>query len=138
MEVIGYLEKVNIPELELFALDAKIDTGADSCSIHCDNITVNKDQSVTFVLHDEVHLAYHGKEITLPIHKTKKVKSSNGKSEKRIFIKTHLKMGYGSYEAEISLANRENMKYPLLIGRRFLSHHYLIDVSKKYMTKETL
>ncbi|MDH5464425.1 MAG: RimK/LysX family protein [Thiovulaceae bacterium] len=138
MEVIGYLEKVNIPQLKLFGLDAKIDTGADNCSIHCDEITINSDNTVTFILHDEVHQAYHGKAITLPIHKTKKVKSSNGKSEERIFIQSGLKLGHETYEAEISLANRENMKYPLLIGRRFLSHHYLIDVSKKYLTKESL
>ena len=137
MEVIGYIERISIPELALEGLDAKIDTGADSCSIHCDDITVNEDSSVTFTLHDEVHVAYHGKQITMPIYKTKKVKSSNGKSENRIFIKTDLKLGYEVYTAEISLTNRKNMKYPVLIGRRFLAHHYLVDVSKKYMTKES-
>lgn len=137
MEVIGYIEKVNIPDLDLVGLDAKIDTGADSCSIHCDDISINEDNSVTFTLHDEVHAAYNGKKITLPIHKTSHVKSSNGKSESRIFIRTNLKLGHETYEADISLANRKNMKYPLLIGRRFLSHHYLIDVSRKNMTKET-
>jgi hypothetical protein len=64
------------------------------------------------------------------------VKSSNGKSEERIFIKSPIKLGRKTYQAEISLANRENMKYPMLIGRRFLSRHYLIDVSHKYITKK--
>jgi len=117
MEVIGYIERVDLPGLELFALDAKIDTGADSCSMHCDDIEV-EGGNVVFTLHDEVHPAYHGKRLTLPIFKTKNVKSN-------------------MYEAEISLTNRENMKYPMLIGRRFLSHHYLIDVSHKYITKES-
>ena len=135
MEVVGYIESVDLPEIELFDLDAKIDTGADSCSIHCDDIEV-EGEIVTFLLHDEVHEAYHGKKITLPIHNIKKVKSSNGKSEERIFIKSLIKLGCKTYEAEISLTNRENMKYPMLIGRRFLSHHYLIDVSHKYITKK--
>ncbi|WP_373031463.1 ATP-dependent zinc protease [Sulfurovum sp.] len=135
MEVIGYIESVDLPEIELFGLDAKIDTGADSCSIHCDDIEV-EGETVTFLLHDEVHEAYHGKKITLPIFKIKRVKSSNGKSEERIFIKSSIKLGCKSYEAEISLTNRENMKYPMLIGRRFLAHHYLIDVSHKYITKK--
>lgn len=134
MEVIGYLEKVDIPELDLFDLDGKIDTGADSSSLHCDSMVVNGD-TVTFVLHDEVHPSYHGRSITLPIAKRKRVKSSNGKSEERIFIRTKLKLGHESYDADISLSNRANMKYPLLIGRKFLSHHYFIDVSKKYLTK---
>ena len=135
MEVVGYIESVDLPEIELFELDAKIDTGADSCSIHCDDIKI-EGEMVTFLLHDEVHEAYHGKKITLPIHNIKRVKSSNGKSEERIFIKSLIKLGCKTYQAEISLTNRENMKYPMLIGRRFLSHHYLIDVSHKYITKK--
>jgi len=135
MEVIGYIESVDLPELELFGLDAKIDTGADSCSIHCDDIVINGD-TVTFLLHDEVHPAYHGKKITLPISKRSNVKSSNGKSEERIFIEISIKLGCKTYNAEISLSNRENMKYAMLIGRRFMSHRYLVDVSHKYITKK--
>lgn len=135
MEVIGYIESVDLPKMELFGLDAKIDTGADSCSLHCDEMKVEGDV-VTFLLHDEVHEAYHGKKITLPIHKIKRVKSSNGKSEERVFIKSSIKLGSKTYQAQISLANRENMKYPMLIGRRFLSRRYLIDVSHKYITKK--
>ncbi|EIF52083.1 RimK/LysX family protein [Sulfurovum sp. AR] len=135
MEVIGYIERVDLPGLELFALDAKIDTGADSCSMHCDDIEV-EGENVIFTLHDEVHPAYHGKRLTLPIYKVKNVKSSNGSIEERIFVKSMVKLGCKTYEAEISLTNRENMKYPMLIGRRFLSHHYLIDVSHKYITKD--
>ncbi len=135
MEVIGYIESVDLPKMELFGLDAKIDTGADSCSLHCDEMKVEGDV-VTFLLHDEVHEAYHGKKITLPIHKIKRVKSSNGKSEERVFIKSPIKLGSKTYQAQISLANRENMKYPMLIGRRFLSRRYLIDVSHKYITKK--
>ena len=135
MEVIGHIETVDIPGLELFALDSKIDTGADSCSMHCDDIEV-EGEKVTFTLHDEVHPAYHGKRLTLPIFKIKRVKSSNGKSEERIFVKSLLKLGCKTYEAEISLTNREKMMYPMLIGRRFLSHRYLIDVSRKNITKE--
>ncbi|HSR74887.1 MAG TPA: RimK/LysX family protein [Sulfurovum sp.] len=135
MEVVGYIESVDLAEMELFGLDAKIDTGADSCSLHCDDIHVQGD-AVTFLLQDEVHEAYHGKKMTLPIHKIKKVKSSNGRSEERVFIKSSIKLGSKAYQAEISLTNRENMKYPMLIGRRFLSHHYLIDVSRKYITQK--
>lgn len=133
MEVVGYIESVDLAEMELFGLDAKIDTGADSCSLHCDDIHL-EGKAVTFLLQDKVHEAYHGKKMTLPIHKIKKVKSSNGRSEERVFIKSSIKLGSKTYQAEISLTNRENMKYPMLIGRRFLSHHYLIDVSRKYIT----
>ena len=135
MEVVGYIEAIDLPELELFGLDAKIDTGADSCSLHCDEITIDGNM-VTFLLHDDIHSSYHGKMITLPILKRKKVKSSNGKSVERIFINTLLKLGRKTYQTEISLSNRENMRYPMLIGRRFMSHRYLVDVSRKFITKK--
>ncbi|MEY3089999.1 MAG: hypothetical protein RL113_315 [Pseudomonadota bacterium] len=135
MEIIGYIERVDLAELELFGLDAKIDTGADSCSMHCDDIAVEGDK-VTFTLQDEVHSAYHGKRMSLPIYQIKNVKSSNGKSQERIFIKSSIKLGSKTYEAEISLTNRKTMKYPMLIGRRFMARRYLVDVSKKNMTKE--
>lgn len=137
MELIGAIEHVSIPVLELFGLDGKIDTGADSCALHCDAVMIEGDR-VTFILHDSVHAAYHGKKISMPIYKTKKVKSSNGKSQIRVFIKTALQLGMQTYEAEISLADRTHMKYPFLIGRKFLMHRYLIDVSKKYLTKESV
>jgi hypothetical protein len=133
VEIIGYIEAIDLPELDLFGLDAKIDTGADSCSIHCDEIVIQGNK-VTFLLHGDSHSAYHGKKITLPIAKRKKVKSSNGESEERIFIYSLLKLGCKSYQAEISLSNRENMRYPMLIGRRFMSHRYLVDVSRKFIT----
>ena len=47
-----------------------------------------------------------------------------------------LKKLYKTYDAEISLSNRENMKYPMLVGRRFMSQRYLVDVSHKYITKK--
>ncbi len=135
MEVIGYIESVDLPELGLFGLDAKIDTGADSSSLHCDEMQVEGGY-VSFLLHDEIDPAYHGKKVTLPIAKRKKVKSSNGKSEERVFIETSIRLGCRTYMAEISLSDRTHMKYPMLIGRRFMAHRYLVDVSHKYISKK--
>lgn len=133
MEVVGYIESVDLPEMELFGLDAKIDTGAERCSLHCDEIKTEGGK-VSFLLHDKVHPAYHGKRFTFDIFKKDTVKSSNGRSEERIFIKSKIKLGCKTYEAEISLADRRTMKYPMLVGRRFMSQRYLVDVSHKYIT----
>lgn len=137
MEVVGYIESVDLPEIELFNLDAKIDTGAERCSIHCDDIQI-VGENVSFLLHDKIHPAYHGKKFTLPIHKIDEVKSSNGISEERIFIKTFIKLGCKSYEAEISLTNRKKMKYPMLVGRAFLSKKYFVDPSHKHITTKEI
>ena len=133
-QMIGSIESLDLPELELVGLDVKVDTGAENCSIHCDKIKI-KDGYVTFKLHDEVHPAYHGKKITLPIFRKGKIRSSNGKKTKRIFIKTTIMMFGKEYETEISLADRSKMKYPMLLGKQFIKGNFLVDVEQDYLNK---
>lgn len=118
--------------MELFDLDAKVDTGADSNALHCDDIEIKEDK-VSFTLLDEVHASYHGKRITLPIYKIKRVKSSNGTVQIRPSIKITVKFFGKKYKSIISLTNRADMKFPMLIGRRFLKDKFLVDVSQEYL-----
>ena len=134
-KIIGRRELVSILDLELFELDAKIDTGADSNSLHCDDIFIDDENFVHFTLLDEIHPSYHGKRITLPLYKLKKVKSSNGTIQIRASIKVTISFFGKKYKTIISLTNRSDMKYPMLIGRKFLTNRFLVDVSKEYLTK---
>jgi hypothetical protein len=68
----------------------------------------------------------------MPVHKVSRVRSSNGTVQDRIFIKTKITLAGKSYMANLSLTDRKEMKYPMLIGRKFLEKHYLVDVSIKY------
>lgn len=68
----------------------------------------------------------------MPVSKIKKVKSSNGKSEDRIFVETVIELSGTKYNAELSLTDRKNMKYPMLIGRKYLQGRFLVDVSLEY------
>ena len=86
-KIIGRREIVSILDLELIDLDAKIDTGADSNSLHCDDIYIDDEKFVHFKLLDKIHPAYHGKKIKLPLYKLKKVKSSNGTVQLRALFK---------------------------------------------------
>lgn len=132
-KIVGRKELITILDLELYDLDAKVDTGADSNALHCDHIEI-EGENVSFTLLDEVHPAYHGKRITLPIYKIKRVKSSNGHIQERPSIKVDVKFFGKRYKSVISLTNRADMKYPMLIGRRFLSDKFLVDVSKEYLS----
>ena len=135
-KIIGRREIVDILDLELYGLDAKIDTGADSNSLHCDDIFIdNENKIVTFKLLDEVHPAYHGKKIVMPLYKLKKVKSSNGTVQLRATIQVTVSFFVKKYKTDISLTDRSDMKYPMLIGRKFLVNRFLVDVSKEYLTK---
>ncbi len=134
-QIIGCKEIISIIDLDLYDLDAKIDTGADSNAIHCDEIEI-KDNQVTFRLLDEVHSSYHGKKITMPIYKIKKVKSSNGQVQNRPSIKVNVEFMGNKYESVISLTDRSDMKFPMLIGRKFMANKFLVDVSKEYLSEE--
>ena len=134
-KIVGKRELISIIDLELFDLDAKVDTGADSNALHCDHIEIEGDK-VSFTLLDEVHEAYDGKRMTFPIYKIKKVKSSNGQVQQRPAIKVSVNFMGKRYKSVISLTNRADMKYPMLIGRRFLSGKFLVDVEKEYLSKE--
>lgn len=136
-KIVGTKEIISIIDLELFNLDAKVDTGADSNALHCDDITIDeKNNNVSFVLLDETHESYHGKKMTFPLYKIKKVKSSNGQVQLRPSIKVNVEFFGKKYKSIISLTNRADMKFPMLIGRRFLKDRFLVDVSKEYLTKE--
>ena len=134
-KVIGRREIVSILDLELFDLDAKVDTGADSNSLHCDDIYIDDENFVHFTLLDKVHPAYHTKKIKMPLYKIKKVKSSNGTIQIRASIKVDILFYNKRYTTVISLTNRSDMKYPMLIGRKFLANRFLVDVSQEYLTK---
>lgn len=135
-KIVGRKEIISIIDLELYDLDAKVDTGADSNALHCDHIEVDETKNtVSFTLLDEVHEAYHGKRMTFPLYKIKKVKSSNGEVQIRPAIKVSVEFFGKKYKSVISLTNRADMKFPMLIGRRFLKDHFLVDVAQEYLTK---
>lgn len=134
-KIVGRRELISIIDLELYNLDAKVDTGADSNALHCDHIEVSEDESyVSFTLLDEVHEAYHGKRMTFPLYKIKKVKSSNGQMQLRPSIKVNLEFFGKKYKSVISLTDRSDMKFPMLIGRKFLSGRFLVDVEHENLS----
>ena len=123
MKFVGRTEKVSFPELGIETKDAKIDTGAYGNALHVDDIFI-KDKKLFFFI-DE-------KEYIYDKYKTIVVRNSFGKKQKRFSIITKMFLGEKSYKVHISLTNRKKMKYPMLIGRRFLrKFDYIVNVRKK-------
>lgn len=137
-KIIGAIEIISIPDLQLYDLEAKVDTGADTNALHCDDIFVDENNIVHFKLLDEVHASYHGKKMAVPLYQMKKIKSSNGEIQDRPSIRLRVNFFGKNYMTVISLTNRSDMKYPMLIGRKFLAKKFLVDVSQKYLTKEQI
>lgn len=138
-KIIGRLENIDFPEWDLYDIEAKIDTGAYTSSLHCHHIksyqSDNNKEFVKFNLLDPSHETYNDKLFKLPVYRTKVVKSSNGTSEERFIVKTQVRIFNQLIETELSLTDRSEMKYPVLIGRKLINNRFLVDVSKKYLSK---
>jgi len=133
LKTIGITDKIDFPEVMLLDLPCKIDTGADTSAIHCERIRIkeiNGKDHLVFKLLDKTHPHYTGKDIITDQFKEKKVKSSFGDYEFRYQVKLRMVLFGTKYLVSFNLSNRKNMKYPVLIGRKFLSRKYLVDVSQ--------
>ncbi len=127
--VIGRREKVDFPELGLFGITAKIDTGAYSTALHCEKIE-EKNGVLYFTPLGALHLEYTGQEQKFTSYIQKDIKNSFGETEKRYIIKTVVKIGRKRIKAIISLTDRGKMRYPVLIGRKLLKNRFIVDVSQ--------
>ncbi|MGB5866845.1 MAG: RimK/LysX family protein [Arcobacteraceae bacterium] len=133
-ELLGKSDKFDLPEFNLKSLNAKIDTGAKTSSIHCSMITPLQNGFVKFVVLDKNNKKFTGDFITKKISRITAVKSSNGISQTRYFIKTPIIIYGKKYMMEVSLSFRKNMKFPLLIGRELIKQNFIVDVTKKNLS----
>jgi len=141
LKIIGRLEHVDFPQWKFYDIDAKIDTGAYTSSLHCHHIVpIEKEGEphVRFNLLDPSHETYNDKLFELPVYRKKTIKSSNGSTENRFVIKTDITIGGQTFEAQFSLTDRSEMRYPVLIGRKLLNNNFLVDVSKKFITRKEI
>lgn len=143
-KTIGRKDILDFPALNLEEIDVKVDTGAYSSSIHCREIEVETNdgiKTISFVLLDPSHPKYHGKKFTYTEFREKLVKSSNGISEKRFVITSDVLIFGKQYKVELSLTERGEMRFPILIGRKLLMGKFLVDTAKtdlSYKSKKKL
>ncbi len=128
IKLIGRREFVSFPLLNLTNIKAKIDTGAYTCSIHCNHIEVKTENGKPVLYVQLLDNNNH----RFDIFSQKRIKNSFGEMEERFIIKTLIYIGGKKINTTISLSDRENMRYPVLIGRRLLKGKFIVDVNQKY------
>jgi len=129
MLILGRSDRVDLPGLGLTDIHAKIDTGAYTSSLHCSSAKV-VDGILEFVLLDEEHPEFTGMKFTFKEFDQRVIKNSFGEAEMRYIIKTTVRIYNKTYRTQFSLSDRDNLKFPVLLGRRVLKKRFLIDVSK--------
>lgn len=132
-QLIGRVDKIDFPKLNLFNIDAKIDTGAYTSAIHCSQI-IEQDNSLICTFYSKGHPNFSGKEIIFENYSRTDVKSSNGFKENRFKIKSEVIFFGKTYKINLTLSTREDMKFPVLIGRQFLNKKFLVDVDEQYIS----
>lgn len=139
--IIGSIETIDLPELGLFKIFAKIDTGAETSVLHCDGFETFEDKGHRYIrCYIDAHPEMQQSEVIqfiFPIHRERVIKNSFGQSETRHIFLTKIKLFDRVYNIKLSVRDRSSMSYPMLLGKNFISGKFLVDVSKKHLAKGT-
>ncbi|MGZ8217183.1 ATP-dependent zinc protease family protein [Methylomagnum sp.] len=133
--VMGWLESVFLRPWNL-RVTAKLDTGANTSSLHADQIEhFSKDGEawVRFTLEDGQ--GSRPQTVERPIVRAAYIKERLGRSSKRDVVKLTVCKNGRDYETEFTLVDRSNFNYPLLLGRSFLQDVALVDASATFLYK---
>ncbi|ELE7611305.1 ATP-dependent zinc protease [Vibrio vulnificus] len=134
--IIGNTEAVCLPELGITHLETRIDTGAQTSSLHVDNlicIKKNGKKYVEFDLHPDVYNLEKTVRCIARLKGNRKVKSSNGTYEHRCVITTTLRLADQEWPIDITLSNRQDMTYMMLLGRQGMADRVLVDPSQSHI-----
>jgi len=130
---LGWREWINLPELSDVQLLAKVDTGAKTCALHAfyvDPFDKDGESWVRFGLHPlrkstakEIHCMAR-------INDQRAVRDSSGNQELRYVITIPIAVGDAVFICEVTLTNRDSMRYRFLLGRNAIRGRYTVNPAK--------
>jgi len=135
--LLGRRELIDLPALAVRGVQAKVDTGAYTSAIHCDEVRLAPDpitgQPVLHVrLLDPGHPATDGRPLAFHEFDRRDIRSSNGEVQSRFVITTTVRLYGRDFTTEFSLANRADLRHPVLLGRTLLRlGRFVVDVAKR-------
>lgn len=130
-KIIGATATVNFPELDWHEVPARVDTGAATSSFHCSRVKLVEKEGTTFLSFClDMKKETPKKDILVRDFKEMTVKNSFGNSERRYVIKTVVEVEGRKISTQLSLADRQKMSFPVLLGRRLLQGRFIVDVAQ--------
>jgi len=133
--VIGWREWVALPDLEIPAIKAKIDTGARSSALHAYDLryfTRAGRHMVRFKVHRLQRDTGHVVEAVAPLVERREVKNSGGQTTVRPVILTTLEMMGESWTIELTLVRRDEMGFRMLLGRQAVRERFVVDAGRSF------
>lgn len=134
--ILGALEVCELPELQISDLHIRVDTGAKTSSLHVDNIEAKRIKGVKWVsfdIHPDKHNVSRVVRRSSKVKEIRMIKSSNAAKEKRYVIETLITLGGRSWPIEVTLTDRSNMSYLMLLGRQAMMNNVLVNPSREYL-----
>ena len=133
---LGWREWVSLPGLGLERIKAKVDTDARTSSLHAFALRDFEESGVHRV-EFKMHPHQHDNETEIicvaDIVDEKFVRDSGGHREKRWVIESPLKIGAVTWNIELNLTSRDDMRFRMLLGRTAFRGRALIDPSRSYV-----
>ncbi|MFG0331666.1 MAG: ATP-dependent zinc protease [Phycisphaerales bacterium] len=130
--VVGWRERIDLPEWGVHFIRAKIDTGARTSAIHVEDIEPVGEDRVRF----RVVVNREG-DRSIPVEadvvRRSRVRPSHGRVQERFVVATKVQIGEVVKRIEFSLVCRQHMLCRALIGRRALDDDFFVDASRAYL-----
>jgi len=136
---VGWREWVRLPDLGIKRIKAKIDTGARTSALHAFKVTpFSKDGAsyVRFAVHPMQRKRLPEVMCVALVIDHRHVTDSGGRREFRYVIRTTLKLGKRRWPVELTLTNRDQMGFRMLIGRQALRRRYRVDPGRSFVTRK--
>lgn len=134
---VGWREWVSLPELGIGKIKAKVDTGARTSALHAfalQPFTENGQQKIRFDIHPHQHSTEDVVTCVANVVDRRPVTDSGGHTEERYVIQTALTIAGQSWPIEITLTERENMLFRMLLGRSALRKRFFVNPARSFVT----
>ncbi|MEV8251403.1 ATP-dependent zinc protease [Microbacterium sp. NPDC076768] len=132
----GWREWVSLPDLGVDWIKAKIDTGARTSSLHAFDINEFEREGeawVRFRVKPWQDSQEDAVVVECPVHDRRAVRSSSGHAQQRIVVRLRIRLVDRESLAEVTLSNRDEMGFRMLIGREALRRGYIIDPARSFL-----